>query len=98
MRGSDAVAGSLFSYVDLEKRVRADHPLRVIRGIVNATLAALSAEFDALAIEMGRQIASVLYVAAMIAVIVSVDLLFFRNRFLERLPDPAFASGRNGRV
>ena len=31
MRGSDAVAGSLFSYIDLEKRVRADHPLRVIR-------------------------------------------------------------------
>ena len=28
MRGSDAVAGSLFSYVDLEKRVRAEHPLR----------------------------------------------------------------------
>ena len=38
MRGNDEVAGSLFSYVDLEKRVRADHPLRVIRGIVNATL------------------------------------------------------------
>jgi len=25
MRGNDAVAGSLFSYVDLEKRVRPDH-------------------------------------------------------------------------
>jgi hypothetical protein len=31
MRGNDAVAGSLFSYVDLEKRVRPDHPLRVIQ-------------------------------------------------------------------
>ena len=31
MRGNDAVAGSLFSYVDLEKRVLPDHPLRVIR-------------------------------------------------------------------
>lgn len=27
MRGNDAVAGSLFSYIDLEKRVRPDHPL-----------------------------------------------------------------------
>jgi hypothetical protein len=44
MRGSDAVSGSLFSYVDLEKRVRSDHPLREIRGIANDALAALSAE------------------------------------------------------
>jgi transposase len=55
MRGSDAVAGSLFSYVDLEKRVRPDHPLRVIRGIVNAALAAMSAEFDTLYARCGRQ-------------------------------------------
>ncbi len=48
MRGSDAVSGKLFSYVNLEKRVPADHPLRVIREIVNATLVAMSAEFDAL--------------------------------------------------
>ena len=34
---------------------------------------------------MGRQIAVVLYVAAMIAVIVGVDVAFFRNRFWERL-------------
>jgi hypothetical protein len=27
-----------FSYIDLEKRVRADHPLRVIRAIANAAL------------------------------------------------------------
>jgi transposase len=55
MRGSDAVAGALFSYVDLEKRVRPDHPLRVIRGVVNATLAALSVEFDALYAPGGRE-------------------------------------------
>jgi hypothetical protein len=48
MRGSDEVAGSLFSYVDLETRVRSDHPLRVIRLIVNETLVALSPDFDAL--------------------------------------------------
>jgi transposase len=48
MRGSDIRSGSLFSYVDLEQRVRADHPLRKIREIVNAALADLSADFDAL--------------------------------------------------
>ena len=55
MRGNDGVAGSLFSYVDLEKRVRADHPLRVIRGIVNTTLTGLSSEFDALYSPFGRE-------------------------------------------
>src|ERR1700691_1906628 len=55
MRGSDADGGPLFGYVDLEKRVRVDHPLRVIRGIVNATLAAMSAEFDALYAPDGRE-------------------------------------------
>jgi hypothetical protein len=34
---------------------------------------------------MGRQIAIVLYVVAMVAVIVAVDFVFFRNRFWERL-------------
>jgi transposase len=55
MRGTDTVAGSLFSYVDLEKRVRSDHPLRVIRDVVNTTLLALSAEFDALYSPFGRE-------------------------------------------
>jgi type IV secretory pathway VirB2 component (pilin) len=35
--------------------------------------------------EMGRQVAVVLYAVAMAVVIVGVDLLFFRNRFGERL-------------
>jgi hypothetical protein len=34
---------------------------------------------------MGRQAADVVYAAAMIAVIVGVDFMFFRNRFWERL-------------
>jgi hypothetical protein len=34
---------------------------------------------------MGRQAAIVLYVIAMVAVIVGADVLFFRNRFWERL-------------
>ena len=35
--------------------------------------------------KMGRQLAVVLYVVAMIAIIVGVDFVFFRNRFWERL-------------
>jgi membrane protein implicated in regulation of membrane protease activity len=34
---------------------------------------------------VGRRAADVLYVLAMIAVVVSVDILFFRNQFWERL-------------
>jgi hypothetical protein len=34
---------------------------------------------------MGRQAAVVLYVLALVAVVVSLDVLFFRNRFWERL-------------
>ena len=54
MRGSDAVTGSLFSYVDLEERVPAKHPLRVIREVVNEVLAALDAEFSAMYSALGR--------------------------------------------
>jgi hypothetical protein len=35
--------------------------------------------------EVGRQTALVLYVLALIAIVVGVDVLFFRNRFWERL-------------
>jgi hypothetical protein len=34
---------------------------------------------------MGRQVAIVLYGVAMAAIIVGVDIVFFRNRFWERL-------------
>jgi hypothetical protein len=34
---------------------------------------------------MARQAAVALYVLALVAVVVSVDVLFFRNRFWERL-------------
>jgi transposase len=54
MRGKDEVRGSLFSYVDLEQRIRPDHPLRLIRTIVNAALAEMSAEFEALYPPTGR--------------------------------------------
>jgi hypothetical protein len=42
LRGSDGRAGELFAYVDLARRVPADHPLRVIRAVVNAALGELS--------------------------------------------------------
>jgi hypothetical protein len=55
MRGNDGICGSLFSYIDLEKRVRSDHPLRVIRQIANAALSALSGEFAKLYSPIGRE-------------------------------------------
>jgi transposase len=48
MRGSDRQSESLFSYVDLEERVRRDHPLRPIREIANAALGKLNEDFAAL--------------------------------------------------
>jgi transposase len=54
MRGSDERSGSLFSYVDLEARVRRDHPLRTIREIANAALSDLSKDFDKLYTDFGR--------------------------------------------
>lgn len=54
MRGTDERTGELFSYVDLEARVRADHPLRVIRQIVNEALGALAADFTELYSTTGR--------------------------------------------
>lgn len=48
MRGLDERTGSLFSYVDLEARVRRDHPLRVIREIVNAALVEMDGDFAVL--------------------------------------------------
>jgi transposase len=54
MRGADDRSGRLFSYVDLEARVPARHPLRVMRGVVNATLASLDDAFEALYARTGR--------------------------------------------
>lgn len=54
MRGSDDRSGELFSYVDLEARVRRDRPLRRIRAIVNEAPSALGREFAALYSPLGR--------------------------------------------
>ena len=52
--GEDKWTGELFSYVNLEARVRRDHPLRVIRSIVNEALPALERDFAGLYSPIGR--------------------------------------------
>ncbi len=54
MRGEDERVGGLFSYVDLEARVPADHPLRPIRALVDEALVVLSADFERLYSRTGR--------------------------------------------
>jgi len=54
MRGMDMTSGSLFSYVDLEERIPAQHPLRKIRQVVNDALASLDAAFEVLYTDFGR--------------------------------------------
>ena len=44
----------MFSYVSLEQRVPADHPLREVRKLTDTVLRSLNAEFDALYAESGR--------------------------------------------
>src|SRR4029453_15979754 len=54
MRGSDERSGALFSYVDVEDRVPAGHPLRSLRMIGNKALGALSGDFERLYGRIGR--------------------------------------------
>jgi transposase len=54
MRGADEQPGSMFSYVSLEARVPADHPLRAIRRITDRALARLSPQFGTLYVQFGR--------------------------------------------
>src|SRR5450631_4620949 len=46
MRGTDHQQSHMFSYLSPEARVRKDHPLRVVRTMVDEVLAALSPQFD----------------------------------------------------
>lgn len=46
MRGSERGTGALFSYVDVEVRIRPGHPLRQIREVANAALSALDGDFE----------------------------------------------------
>jgi transposase len=54
MRGRDDRNDELFSYVRLEERVPADHPLRAIRRLADEALAGLNDRFEALYSGMGR--------------------------------------------
>lgn len=54
MRGSDNRAAGLFSYVRLEDRIAADHPLRAIRGLVEEVLERLSGRVAGLYSHTGR--------------------------------------------
>ena len=54
MRGEDRTSGTLFSYVDIEGRIAARHPLRAMRRLTNAALANLDGAFSALYEGCGR--------------------------------------------
>jgi transposase len=54
MRGEDQRSEGIFSYVRLEQRVPADHPLRAIRDLTDAALKELSRDFNRLYSREGR--------------------------------------------
>ena len=54
MRGDDERSEGFFSYVRLETRIPADHPLRTIRELVDTALLKLSPAFDRLYAREGR--------------------------------------------
>src|SRR5271170_5319616 len=55
MRGDDQqLQTGMFSYVALEDRIPADHPLRGVRARVDAVLAEMSKDFDGLYSQVGR--------------------------------------------
>ncbi len=54
MRGEDQRSDGLFSYVSLERRIPADHPLRAIRALTDEVLAGLSRDFNRIYARDGR--------------------------------------------
>jgi transposase len=54
MRGEDQRSEVLFSYVRLESRIPADHPLRAIRTLIDEALKGLSRDFNKLYARDGR--------------------------------------------
>jgi transposase len=54
MRGEDQRSEGLFSYVRLDTRIPADHPLRAIRALADEALTGLSRDFDRLYARDGR--------------------------------------------
>ncbi|BAM02700.1 IS5 family transposase [Phycisphaera mikurensis] len=54
MRGRVASSSPMFFAIDLEERIRPDHPLRPIRRIVDRILGDMTADFDAAYADVGR--------------------------------------------
>ncbi len=54
MRGRERRQDTMFSYVSMEDRIPADHPLRGIRKLVEEILKSLSPRFDRMYSEVGR--------------------------------------------
>jgi hypothetical protein len=54
MRGDDVQQAAMFSYLTLERRIPADHPLRAIRRLTDRALERISGELDRLYAETGR--------------------------------------------
>ena len=54
MRGDDQQQSGMFSYISAEQRVKANHPLRPIRKMVDEVLKALSPRFDRMYAKQGR--------------------------------------------
>ena len=53
VRGTDDRTGQLFSSVDLEARIRAEHPLRKIRAVANEALQTIGSDLRALYCDIG---------------------------------------------
>jgi len=54
MRGGDQRPAAMFSYVSMEDRIPPDHPLRAIRGLMDAALQELSPRFRLMYAKTGR--------------------------------------------
>src|SRR5215831_2094422 len=54
MRGDEDAQAEVWSYIPLEQRVPADHPLRPMRAMVDTVLGELSPQFDRLYSRVGR--------------------------------------------
>jgi transposase len=55
MRGADVDQGGLFSYVSMESRVPATHPLRRVRALLDEALDSMSRDFDRVYANGGRE-------------------------------------------
>ena len=55
MRGTDIDQGGLFSYVSMEERVPAGHPLRRVRALLDEALKSMSRDFESVYASGGRE-------------------------------------------